>query len=288
LGSLGHGNTRAAEIISELGTGRDATTGQQFRVGPGGQLASAPTRRVALLDELARLDPKAAAEWARRILEGDFTSPDEWAVCLRNYAKESTTLESRAFLEGRLKTMLQYEPWQANPSAGFLEAYDVAVYLGGTNLLPTLTGFIRLTDDRPLAHAAYLAIDRLVINEPVPIFTHLMNDPGAMAGREVTRANYFARADVSDSAQKDLLEKYLLSPNLGAAELRTFAGLFPNVNLMVSHNLLTHTEPPTGDAIRRLDRASLEVIEGWLGEPRFQRVAPSLQRAKARLAQFAK
>ena len=40
-----------AAILAELDSGQDAPTGQDFKVGPNGSLISAPTRRVALLDD---------------------------------------------------------------------------------------------------------------------------------------------------------------------------------------------------------------------------------------------
>ena len=112
----------------------------------------------------------------------------------------------------------------------------------------------------PLARPeiAYLASTALSSKSPLLALTHLLNDPGAMTGREVTRANYFARADLSDPA---LLEKYLLSPNL-SCRTTNLCRTFPERQL---HGI------PQPDAIRRLDRAALEVIYGWISDPRLQR-----------------
>ena len=79
------GAERVKVILSQLGTGDDAPTGQEFKLSADGSLVNAPTRRLALLNELTRLDPKAAAAYAAKILR-EFKSSDEWAVALRAYA----------------------------------------------------------------------------------------------------------------------------------------------------------------------------------------------------------
>lgn len=276
---------RAAEILAELESGQDAPTGHTFKVGKGGVLASAPTWRVALLDELARLDPKAAAEQAEKILR-EFNSPDEWAISLRNYALAKTSPEAKAFLEERLRAMLQHAPWRENPSVGFLEAFDVAVYLGGTELMPTLTDLVRLTNNLAVAHAAYLALDRLTINDPVTTLAKLQAEPDLMRGREVTRANFFARADVADPRQRALIEAYLSNAQMNITELDTFTGLFPLASFHVEPGLLTPIVTPNHDTLARRDRAALAVIEEWMSDARFERLQPKLQTIKKRLGSF--
>ena len=160
-------------------------------------------------------------------------SPDEWAVALRNLASGDSSPDGRALLEQKTIAMLQYQPWQQNPSVGYLEAFDVAVYLGGTDLLPTLSDLVR-QQDPALSHASYLALDRLVINNPAAVLGALEAAPDLMQGREATRADYFARADVRDPQQRQVLETYLLNPSLSASELQTFAGIYPNANFMIS------------------------------------------------------
>src|SRR5258708_19023178 len=103
--------SRVSEILSQLESGQDAPTVLGFKIGPHGKLVSAPTRRAALLDELARLDPKAAGAVAEKIL-GDFGSPDEWALSLRIYALANTDAEAKSFLAQKLQAMLEHAPWQ--------------------------------------------------------------------------------------------------------------------------------------------------------------------------------
>jgi hypothetical protein len=108
-----------------------------------------------------------------------------------------------------------------------------------------------------------------------------------MEGRESTRADYFARANVSDPQQRQILESYLLDPAISTAELQTFAGIYPNANFMVSPNLLTQASTPGHDALMNLDAQALAVAQEWLADPRFAQVAPELQTITQRLEGFA-
>jgi len=278
----------ASRLIRDLlDSKEDLPTQLGFTVGADGLLTQAPSLRTFLLNELARLDPAAAAAYAEKILT-TMNSADEWALALRSYALGNTTPQGRAFLEDKLRTMLTHEPWQTQPSAGFLEAFDVAVYVGGTNLLPVMTGLVRLKENQAVAHAAFLALDRLTISDPVAVLTQLQGEDASMAGREQTRANYFARADAGDARQRALLENYLLNPQLSAAELKTFAGLYPNANYMISYNLLTRTETPSHDELVRRDRDALNAVQGWLADARFEKLQPQLQTMSDRLTKFVK
>jgi hypothetical protein len=275
-----------AAIKQFLDSKSDTPTHLGFKLASNGQLDEAPTMRTFLLDELARLDPAAAADYAKVVL-ASMDSPDEWAVALRNLASGDASADGRALLEQRTAQMLQYAPWQQNPSTGFLEAFDVAVYLGGTDLLPTLSGLVQGQDNPAVAHAAYLALDRLVINNPATVLQSLEAEPDLMAGRESTRADYFARADGRDPQQQQILESYLLNPSISAAELQAFAGVYPNANFMISPNLLTQTTTLDHNTLVSLDAQSLALAQQWLADPRFGQVAPELQTIIQRLEGFA-
>ena len=278
-----------AEAVNEikrlLDSKQDAATHLGFKLASNGWLDEAPTLRTFLLDELARIDPAAAADYAKVILAG-MDSPDEWAVALRNLASGDPSSDGQALLQQKALAMLQYEPWQENPSVGYLEAFDVAVYVGGTNLLPTLSSLVQKQDNPAIAHASYLALDRLVINSPTTMLTALESDPGLMQGREATRADYFARADVRDPQQRQVLESYLLNPSLSARELQTFAGIYPNANYMISANLLTQANTPNHDSLVNRDAQSLAVEQQWMIDPRFSNLQPVLQKMTARLQGF--
>jgi len=277
----------SAAIRQFLDSKADAATHQGFKVGAKGALEEAPSLRTFLLDYLGQVDPAAAAAYAQGILS-QAGSPDEWALALRNLALGDTSAEGRTLLEQKTGELLRHAAWQQEPSVGYLEAFDTAVYLGGTNLAPSLTDLVRRQNNPAVAHAAYLALDRLVIKDTTQLLTALAADPGLMQGREATRADYFARADVRDPQQRQVLERYLLDPQRSGAELAQFAGLFPNANYMISHNLLTPTPTPDHAALAGRDAASLQAVQGWLADPRFASLQRPLQKVKQRLDDFAR
>jgi len=283
--AAGSTNEVSAAIRRFLATGVDAPTGQGFKLGKNGFLTEAPTLRTWLMDYLAQIDPAAAAAAARLVLSTK-DSPDEWALALRDLALGDPSPDGRALLDQKIGEMLQYAPWLQNPSTGFLEAFDVAVYLGDPRLLPTLSDLVRQPDNPDLAHAAFLAMDRLVINQPAPMLTSLAADPNSLRGFENTRADFFARADVRDPQQRQIVENYLLNPQISAAEKSAFTGIFPNANYMISDNLLTPNQTPDRAALIGRDAASLQALQQWLADPRFAALQPGLANAEQRLAGF--
>lgn len=277
----------AVDVVRQLLDSKtDAATHLGFKVASNGLLDDAPTLRTFLLDELGRLDPAAAAAYSKTILASK-DSPDEWAVALRNLARGGSGEMDRSLLQEKTGEMIQYSPWQQDPSVGFLEAFDAAVYLGGTNLMPALSDLVKRQDNPAVVHAAFLALDRLVINDPATTLAALQAAPDLMQGREATRANYFARADVRDPQQKQLLENYLLNPQINGAEIDTFAGIYPNANFMISANLLTQNPSLDHASLMTRDAESLRVVQAWLTDPRFANLQPALTKIMGRLQAFA-
>ena len=213
-------------------------------------------------------------------------SPDEWAVSLRNVAQGEDSPDNLAYLRGKAAEMIGNKAWREKPSAGFLEAFDVVVHAKGYELAPQLTELVRDHDRRDLAHAAYLTLDRLTIADPAAALAPLAEHPEFMVGREQTRANLFARGDVRDPRQKALLETYLLDAGRSAQELQTFAGVYPNANYMISNNLLTQSPTVDNQELVAGDRAALEVVDGWIADPRFAKLTPQLAVIRSRLATF--
>ena len=84
------------------------------------------------------------------------------------------------------------------------EAFDVPVFLGSAELTDPLASLLRNQNNPATAHAAYLALDRMILANPIEMLTALENDWSLMQGRENTRADYFARADVQDAQQRQI------------------------------------------------------------------------------------
>src|SRR5205823_4091805 len=110
--------------------------------------------------------------------------------------------------------------------------------------------------------------------------------PELLCGREQSRANFFARADVRDPEQKLLLEEYLLAPERTPEELQVFASIYPNANFMISNNLLTIVTTPTQQELFQNDKVALATIKQWLADARYAKLKPQLEVMRARLQSF--
>ncbi len=273
------------EVQSFLAASKDAPTKLDVTVTPGGLLGDASSLRVFLLDYLGQIDRSVAGAVAALTL-AQYTTPDEWAVSLRNYARANPGPDGEAYLQAKSRELLGNPAWLKNPSAGFLEAFDTIVYAHGTVLAPELAGLVRDKENKATAHAAYLTLDRLTLAEPIAMFKQLVEQPDLMQGREQTRANFLARADVRDQDQRALVEQYLLDPTRTAQELATFAGLYPNANYMISNNLLTPTVTPKHEELVAHDRAALETVQAWHNDERFRDLKPHLDTIRTRLEAF--
>lgn len=287
LGSLPAGLAGEAIAGYLADPAKDAATKIEFAVGKGGMLEGHPSLRVALLDWLGEIDPQRAGAVAASILATP-TQPDEWAVCLRNYAKANPGEAGRGFLRDKAEEMIRNPQWRAEPSVGFLEAFDVLVHVGATESAGLLGELVadRADGGRALAHAAFLALDRLTIREPVAMLGEFAARPQLAEARPEMVANLFARADLREPAQQQLVRDYLLDPARSAPELAAFAGVFPNNNYAVSNNLLTETRTPRGDELAVHDAAALAIVESWLAEPAFEPVKRYLATMRERLANF--
>lgn len=266
---------------------QDAATALPFTIGDNGNLETAPTLRIALLDWLGQRDPAAAAALARELLEEPH-SADEWALCLRNVARGPADPETPYFLHRKWEEMVDIEAWRASPTVGFLEAFDTLVHARATAATPRLAELA--ADQSPqsaaVAHASFLTLDRLVLTEPAGTLERLLAADQLLARRGPMVAQLMARADLGDPRQRDLVAAYLLDEQRRPDELEAFAGVFPNANYMMSSNLLTRTRLPDRDQRLGSDRAALERVERWLDEERFAEIRPVLEAMRTRLRGF--
>jgi hypothetical protein len=99
-------------------------------------------------------------------------------------------------------------------------------------------------------------------------------------------AQQFARADLRDETQREIVKSWLLDPTRSATELRSFAAVYPNNNRFVSNNLLTTETRQSGAEIADHDRQTLEILKSWADDPAFQPIADSLRTMTARLTGF--
>ncbi len=274
-----------AEIEAFLQKGGDRKTGLSLGIGSGGKIEGWPTLRVFLLDLLLEIDPEEAARISREMLSTE-TSADEWMVALRNVAKGEGDAGNRDFLRTRTEELIRNKEWQAQPSVGYLNAFDVLVHTRATESAPLLSNLIQNKDRRDLAHAAFLTLDRLVMSEPVATLTRIMADRALQESRPEMTAQQFARADLRDGAQRAVVESWLLDPVRTTTELRNFSGTYPNNNRMISHSLLTSDASVSGADLKEHDREALEIIRGWKNDPAFASLSEYLGIMDGRLSGF--
>lgn len=277
-----------AWIRAFLATGKDQPTGLSFVIGGQGVLNEWPTYRTFLIDQLLAIDPVAAAAIGREILATPSTA-DEWAVALRNVGKADAsgiTPENNRYLAAKTEELIANPAWQAEPSIGYLNAFDVLVAANATASTPVLSSLIQRKDRKDLAHAGFLTLDRLVQRQPADLLDRLYRDEALQKSRPEMVAQQFARADVRVPAQREILKAWLLNPERTPDELRAFAGVYPNNNRFVSNNLLTTESGQAGADLAAHDRAALEIINTWVADPSFQPVIPHLRSVTERLRGF--
>lgn len=274
--------TEAITAIREfLRSGRDAGTGQEFELGKGGTLRGSPTLRLLLLDTLGQIArtarSDAAAQVAREILT-EKSSADEWALALRNIAW--TEPRPVPFLADKLREMLRHEPWRSAPSAGLLEALDVAVFTKDATLLPDLAEARNAGGE--LSHAADIALDRLAEASPLNVLTYLNTHPPLLGDRPFLRADYFAKADLSQPAQRAQVEIYLGRPDISLSEKTKLLKALTSPASFVGDSLVAAPAPPDDGTTRRAGLA--ETTREWLAQNRFPSLREPLLEVQLRLA----
>ncbi len=273
-------NIRA--IIQFLESGIDTETGFSFHVDKRGFLSGSPTLRVMLLDVLGIVDPEIAADYANDVFRSK-DSPDEWAISLRNVAWNNPQSRSIPLLKEKLHEALTHDPWRENPTAGYLHSFDVAVYTQSMDNLPEFAAMLDQDNPKALAHAAFMAMDKMVLVDTRQSLSILLEQPRLLSDHPDTRAGFFSRAAITDSRQKEIVETYLSNTDTTVEEVEVFVALFPNFNLIMSNNLLTENPSYTLGEMAKIDRSSLGQAETWLNDNRFQHLRPQLELLVSRL-----
>jgi hypothetical protein len=274
-----------AAILDFLNGGEDASTGLGFTLVEGGRLDEAPTLRVALLDLLGQMDVKAGADYAKVILALP-NSADEWAVALRNYSWTGDSARTDPYLRGKVSELVRNKQWASDPSPGYLEAFDMAVYTRNYGLLPDFDRNVNQTGMISLRMASFMAVDKLVVEDPEGAFRQLEDNRALFNGQPLVRGGLYARADVRDPVQRQSVEAYLLRTDLSPVEIDKFAALFPNVSQSVGDYLVTKNQIKKLPAMADLDEASLQVVQQWMKDPRFAGRREALAKISDKLGDY--
>ncbi len=273
----------AAALVDLLDAGVDGRTGLAFRVGPGGALVSAPTLRVWMLHRLGQLDRLLAAAYAEEIFATG-NSPDEWSVALRNQWREAAPLGEMAAVRERVLEMMHRDEWAESPSAGFLEGLDLAVASVAWEAVPRLEEWLAPGQPTALRAAAWLTLDRMVLEAPQDTLAQYAGHPNWLASQPMLRAGVMARANVENPSERAVVETYLRR-DIPSAEGQRFFELLPNVSTALSHNLATPPHVVSAWTAAQRDRATLAVVQGWRTSSAFARWESDLAAAEERLAE---
>lgn len=283
----------AATVIELLKAGDDASTGLVLRVGEEGVLDEPTTYRVALLDLLGQTEPEAALAYSREVLDLK-TTQDEYAIALRNVAWLNYEHQLDAELHQRFAEMVTTPSWLGSPSNGFLEAFDVAVEVGGLKSLYTVAQLIRVpassdifaTSDS-VNHAGFLALDRLMLREPETVIAAFVADPTFLADNPHFRASLMSRIDPTQPGQRGALEHYLTGIQHASGELEYFASIYPNANYIDGNRLVTGWETVLQSVdVAKRDERILPYLESLRADPAYAAVSKALDEIILRLREF--
>jgi hypothetical protein len=177
--------------------------------------------------------------------------------------------------------MLNYAPWQQNPSGGYLEAFDAAAYSGDSSLTGDLAEMA--TSSSPAKGAALVALERLSALAPEGVSSYLNSNPGVLSDLPMLRADYMGNVDLSDPAQEAQAEAYLARDDVSDAEKEKFLGRLGTPAGFVSDTLLTPpdtTSMPLSQHQAMVNRAA----SAWLASGSYPTLTATLQQLVQRTA----
>lgn len=276
---------QARMLVAYLDSGQNLSTGQLFEVGQHGRLSSAPTLRVQALDWLGEADPRLAADYSRKIFEQS-NSPDEWALALRNYGRILEAPDTDDFFTSHVRALINNQDWQANPTRGFLEAFDSAVYSAAPVIIEDLLEVCFTSGHKGTSLAATMALDNIAGDDPLAV-ARIITQPDSLIEHTPTfRASLMSRLDPLNAEHVEVLRAYLLDPSYEADELNVFANSFPNHNDFASHYLLTSQSARNLHLMARVDLAALELIREYQADPAFNDKLDLLNVMETQLQEF--
>ncbi len=260
---------KAAILVAYLDSGHNLSTGQLFEVGPNGVLTSAPTLRVQALNWIGEIDANIAADYSWKIFEQS-SSPDEWALALRNYGRVLDHPGTDDYFTSQVRALIANQTWQANPTRGYLEAFDSAVFSAVPVVIEDLLEVCFTSNHKGTRLAATMALDNIAGDNPLAV-ARIITQQGSMIENKPTfRASLMSRLDPVLPEHVEVLTDYLLNPAFSTEEKQVFAKAFPNHNDFASHYLLSNQPPRSLHLMARIDFAALELIRKCQENPAFR------------------
>lgn len=259
-----------AGILHFLDSRQDRPTGQAFALGAQGIVHSG--LRALLLDELARLDPEAAARVSRKILDRESgVAADVHAVALRNLAAvadDPLAAHEREYFHRAWNAVAARPQVLDGSCAASLAALEMAAFLQDET---TLDRLVELQGNATSA-AARTAIGRvmeaLVLGAPTASISRLADPANKTFEKAPTlRGVYLAHADLNHPLERQAIASFLANPATRAEERAAFVQIFPNDTETLQPGLFDVGEYPLLDETAKNYAGALEVVRQWQEDP---------------------
>ena len=262
------GKDGAAAVLADfLRSGIDAETGAGFAVGRHGQLDLANSMRVYMLDKMLSLNPEKALVLSREVI-ATHQNQNEYAIALRNLAKQDGEKVSQQEIDSAFTAMMADEQWRKAPQSGFYNSFDMAVGKPSAATVGAVLEQMRNLDAvgsdtrAGLWNATSLALDRVMQTQPELVLEWLVANPNDFLSESAgMRPEVLSRINVTTEIGRKALGTYLNSTTHADGELEEFLERYPNGNYFTGNRLVSQSEIDTEHNIYRTYRKSYEVVE---------------------------
>ena len=262
--------TAVQGMLQFLDSRQDRSTGRDFVPGAQGIVHSG--FRALLLDELARLDPDAAARVSRKILDQESgVAADVHAVALRNLAAaagDPMAASERDYFRRAWNGVAARPQVLDGSCAASLAALELAAFLQDETTLDRLFELQGETTSAAARAAIGRAMEAVVLRAPTASILHLA-DPARQSLGEVPtlRGAYLAHADLNQPLERQAIALFLADPATHPEVRSSFLQMFPNDAETVQPGLFDSSESPLLDGTAKDYAGALQVVRQWQSDP---------------------
>jgi hypothetical protein len=262
--------TAVQGMLQFLDSRQDRSTGRDFVPGAQGIVHSG--FRALLLDELARLDPDAAARVSRKILDQESgVAADVHAVALRNLAAaagDPMAASERDYFRRAWNGVAARPQVLDGSCAASLAALELAAFLQDETTLDRLFELQGETTSAAARAAIGRAMEAVVLRAPTASILHLA-DPARQSLGEVPRLRgaYLAHADLNQPLERQAIALFLADPATHPEVRSSFLQMFPNDAETVQPGLFDSSESPLLDGTAKDYAGALQVVRQWQSDP---------------------
>ncbi|MCO6430127.1 MAG: hypothetical protein J5J00_04645, partial [Deltaproteobacteria bacterium] len=227
-----------------------------------------------------RVDSKAAAENAKEIFNSS-RSVEEWTIALRNYAWGTDDSRGDPYLVDVSRRLLERTEWLEQASSAYLEAFDLIPYNRDVGYAPKLVQHISASANGDIRHAAFLALDKLMLQAPLEL--------GRTLGEIIPerhsnlRASLMARLDASRDEERELIKEYLSDNTIASGEFQEFFRLYPLTSKAIGPALVTEERFESLQQLAAKDLHALSFLRELSSLPDYIRHAKGFDLAASRI-----